>query len=169
METAYKWSNTGNNYKKLEEEYNEGLRYLKGNGVKKDVKKGISMIKTAADNGYPDAMYHYSKIISIKQKGPNDQDEAVRYLMRAAENGHADAMFVLGKIYYQTPEGNTNNDIIQNRAKGLEYITRAAEEGHKHAKLYLKHGITGGVRRKHRTMRIKRERRNKSTRRNLKK
>ncbi|HHF3816987.1 TPA: tetratricopeptide repeat protein, partial [Haemophilus influenzae] len=80
-------------------QYNLGVMYGNGRGVKQDYFKAVNWYRKAAEQGHADAQlnlgYMYEKGRGVKQ----DDFEAVKWYRQAAEQGHADAQFNLGNMY----------------------------------------------------------------------
>ncbi len=79
-------------------QYNLGVMYGNGRGVKQDYFKAVNWYRKAAEQGHADAQlnlgYMYEKGRGVKQ----DDFEAVKWYRQAAEQGNAKAQFNLGNI-----------------------------------------------------------------------
>lgn len=108
-------------------QYKGGLMTIAGEGVEKDEELGYLMIRHAAENGFPEAMFTFGFICA--DLGMND--EAVEWFEKADKKGNADAMEALGKIYLKG----------EIRAKDYEkviyWLEKAARKGQTSAMLSL--------------------------------
>lgn len=93
-------------------------------GVPNDIKKGITWLERAAENGYDDAQnelgdfFYYGKYIIEK-----DYREALRWHKKAAEQGNKDSQFRLGWMY-KNGEG-----IEKDYKEAFNWYQKAAEQG----------------------------------------
>ena len=85
-------------YKKLATQKHNGARhrlamlYLSGNGIDKNSREGLRLLKLACDTGYADAEYTISQIYKAGKHGElKDTQRAYNFLFRAALNEHVDA------------------------------------------------------------------------------
>ena len=79
----------------------------------------IRKIKTAAENGNPDAQYRLGNCYYLA-----DAEKAVKWYEKAAEQGHAEAQYRLGKYYW-------------NGEEAIKWYEKAAEQGHAEAQYQL--------------------------------
>ena len=83
----------------VEAEYNLGLLYAKGEGVRQDTKQAAIWFKKAAEHGSAAAQhalgYHYETGAGV----PYDAEEAVTWYRKASDQGFARAQFKLGQFY----------------------------------------------------------------------
>ena len=80
-------------------QYNLGVMYEKGKGVKENLKKAKKWFQFAAEQGVVKAQYNLGLMYG-KGKGVNrDYKEAVRWYLRAAEKGYSKAQTNLGWMY----------------------------------------------------------------------
>lgn len=80
-------------------EFQEGMSYLKGNGVPRDVAKGIQLIRVAAEQGHADAQNKLGDYYKNGRGVVQSNMEAVAWYRKAAEQGHAVAQCNLGYCY----------------------------------------------------------------------
>ncbi|WP_146117165.1 tetratricopeptide repeat protein, partial [Haemophilus influenzae] len=77
-------------------QFNLGLMYKKGQGIKQDDFEAVKWFRKAAEQGVADAQLNlgnmYAKGLGVKQ----DDVEAVKWYRQAAEQGNAKAQFNLG-------------------------------------------------------------------------
>ncbi len=80
-------------------QFNLGVMYEKGRGVKQDDFEAVKWFRKAAEQGMADAQFNlgfmYDKGRGVKQ----DDFEAVKWFRKAAEQGHAKAQALLGLEY----------------------------------------------------------------------
>ncbi|HHV6527378.1 TPA: tetratricopeptide repeat protein, partial [Haemophilus influenzae] len=80
-------------------QFNLGLMYKKGQGIKQDDFEAVKWFRKAAEQGVADAQLNlgnmYAKGLGVKQ----DDVEAVKWYRQAAEQGNAKAQFNLGLMY----------------------------------------------------------------------
>jgi len=95
-------------------QYQMGLIYLNGNGVRKDPGQAFELFSLAADQNYPDAQFQlavmYTDGIGVKQ----NKKMAFELTEKAAKKGLASAEFNLGVMYYNG-EGVVKNYLIASR------------------------------------------------------
>ncbi|KAG0002416.1 hypothetical protein BGZ80_005978 [Entomortierella chlamydospora] len=80
-------------------EYNQGLAYLKGNGVPQDYYKAMDIFHKAAKQGNPKAQ---CKLALLYYKGdgiPQDFSKAPKWFLRAANQDNGRAQAYLGNMY----------------------------------------------------------------------
>ncbi|XP_071957323.1 protein sel-1 homolog 3-like isoform X2 [Antedon mediterranea] len=103
--------------------YDYGIVLMRGQGVKKDRKKGVEQLKKAADLGHSPAMtalgWYY---LNIERK----IDIAIPYFEMADAMNDKDAAHNLGFLY----QHGMYPDHPVDRAKGFEYHLKAAAAGH---------------------------------------
>lgn len=104
---------------------------LLGEGVPKDVKKAFELMKSAADQGYPDAMgglgYFYSVGVAVKKDDP----QAAEWFRKGAEKGSAKAQLNLAKMLLAGNAGASvsgERDPVKLRDEGLQWLKKAADQ-----------------------------------------
>lgn len=119
--------------------YELANRYLKGhNGVKKNVKKGMSLLEQACSLGNSNAQYmHGHFLLDDKKASAADKTKGARFIIEAAESGHSDAMYQAGQLLYNGEYG-----IKRDLQKAFEYFSMASEQNNQDAtymmaKMYL--------------------------------
>jgi TPR repeat protein len=104
-------------------QFNLGIMYVKGEGVKQDKQKGMELFNKAANNGNPDAqyllgvMYFYGKV--MKQ----DYKKAFELFNKAANNGNLEAQYLLGVMYYN------GQGVQQDISLAKEYFKKSCDNG----------------------------------------
>ncbi len=92
--------------------------YLKGDYVKKNMKKHLYWLRKAADNGSPSACF----LLGRGYLG-EDNSRAVSYLKKAADKEHASAMYLLGLMYA------TGNGVSKDTKNALKWFRLAKAHG----------------------------------------
>lgn len=104
-------------------QFNLGVMYDDGRGVKQDGFEAVKWYRKAAEQGYEKAqfnlgnMYHYGR--GVKQ----DDVEAVKWYRKAAEQGHAKAQFILGGLYL------LGEGVQVNKSLAKEWLGKACDNG----------------------------------------
>ena len=113
-----------------EAQFELGVDYRWGLGVKRDEAEAMRWYRKAADQGLAKAQYNlaiaYDGGIGVKE----DTTEAVRWYRKAAEQGHLKAQFDLG--------------MKQNGAETVRWLSKAAEQGLIRAQTNLGHAYLHG-------------------------
>ena len=121
-------------------QFNVGLAYYEGDGVKQDYKKAIQWWKKAAAQGNEDAMYNigfcYEKGFGVKQ----DIKQAFEWYRKSATSGRNElAWCALGECYEEGKGTVSDNEQAEYwYRKAASYNIRAQ---HLLGKLYYKHGF----------------------------
>ncbi|HHF3751881.1 TPA: tetratricopeptide repeat protein, partial [Haemophilus influenzae] len=105
-------------------QFNLGVMYAKGQGVKQDDFEAVKWFRKAAEQGYAEAKFNlghmYSKGRGVKQ----DDFEAVNWYRKAAEQGDADAQAILGFLYLLGERG-----VQVNKSLAKEWFGKACDNG----------------------------------------
>lgn len=81
-------------------QFNLGLMYDRGEGVRQDYAKAIEWYTKSANQGDADAQFSLG-VIYLKGRGVSpDYPKAAEWYQKAANQGHADAQFSLGLTYH---------------------------------------------------------------------
>jgi len=100
--------------------YNLALLYHGGaDGVEKDTKKYISLVKEAALQGHSGANVELGEY----EYGQNNLNDSIAYFKKAAAQGQPEALFYLGTLCRRRVNG-------LRKSKAYDYFERAAEQGH---------------------------------------
>lgn len=91
--------------------------YLNGQGVPKDIQKGLQLINSAAERGHAGAQCTMSVAMMDQSR-----QMAMEYLRLSADNGNVSAQLRLAQILFNRPT-------IKEKEEGLDYIQRAAATG----------------------------------------
>uniref|UniRef100_A0A096LQP4 Death ligand signal enhancer-like n=1 Tax=Poecilia formosa TaxID=48698 RepID=A0A096LQP4_POEFO len=117
-------------------QFNTGVCYEKGRGVRKDKEKALHYYKLAAISGHKQAQYRYAKLL-LANRGHQSTEEvntAIKLLEEAATAGLTkdnSALFLLGQCY------ESGIEVQQNLKMAVEFYKRAAQAGNKQAKRLL--------------------------------
>ena len=110
-----------------EADYQQGVKYYKGNGVEQNFGKAAQFFLKAAEAGHVGAQYNLGIMNYSGQTGGQDFTNAAKWFERAANNGHAQAQYNLGFLYYE------GKGVEQNLKTAFDWINRAAEQGYNKA------------------------------------
>lgn len=83
-----------------EAEYELGLRYYKGIGVKTDFKKAKELFEEADKNGVKGASYYLGVIYYNGRGVQTDHKKAKEYFEKSEKNNNVFSSYYLGKLYY---------------------------------------------------------------------
>ncbi len=113
-----------------------GKKYVEGDGVLRDVERGIALLTASADSGNAYAQYALAALYLKGKEVPRDIEKALDYLQRAGAQGNPYAHYRLGKLYL------SDEDVPKDTSKAVEHFTKSANAGHSYAqytlgKLYL--------------------------------
>ena len=75
--------------------YRLGKEYLKGESVRRDIRKAMDHIYTSAQAGNPHAQYLLGKLLLQGKVVERDKEEGIQWLTLAAEQGHSYAQCLL--------------------------------------------------------------------------
>ena len=84
-----------------EAQFNLGVRYDNGRGVRQDDSEAVRWYRLAADQGHAVAQFNLGVMYANGRGVPQDDTEAVLWYRLAADRGDADAQNNLG-VMYQT-------------------------------------------------------------------
>lgn len=111
-----------------EAQFNLGVMYSKGDGVKQDYKKAAEYFQMAAAQGNCKAQNNLGWMYANGKGVEKDDEMAVQYYHLAAEQGFGAAQYNLG-VRYETGKG-----VEKNTGMAMKYYLLAAEQGHNAAK-----------------------------------
>ncbi|CAG8495983.1 5257_t:CDS:2 [Diversispora eburnea] len=101
--------------------YWKGYYLLKGLYGKKDVKEGLELLKSAADDGVLDAQFRYAKGLMDLNGSSENYEIILKYMNEAADGGNGNALYNLSEIYFNGKLG-----VKKDEKKGNEYFKLAA-------------------------------------------
>lgn len=99
-----------------------GYSYIEGVGVSKDIPKGLSLVRKAADDGeamaqgYQGRLYHYGEHVK------KDYAEALKWYLKAAEQGNAYSQVQAGLMY------EFGNGVEKDIPRALELLHKSADQ-----------------------------------------
>ena len=107
-------------------QYNLGVMYSNGQGVKQDYKKAVEWFRKAAAQGNADAQYNLGVMYSNGQGGPHDFAEVLQWWQLAAEQGDDAALKALVEIQQENliptpPPGTAVTAILLTSAAGSKH------------------------------------------------
>ncbi len=108
-------------------QFNLGVMYADGEGVRRNFDKAIKWLTKAAEQGIEEYQYNLGVIYSTADGSNQDFKEAARWMGMASDQGYADAQHMLGVMYMR------GDGVEQNIQEAIAMLTKAAEQGHKEA------------------------------------
>jgi TPR repeat protein len=110
-----------------EAQYNLGVRYENGRGVRKNQQKAFWWWRVAAEHGHPQAQYNLGSMYDNGHGVPQSSQLAVRWYRRSAAQGNAQGQFFLG-FSYKDGEGVPNDHVL-----AYKWFNLSAAQGHEKA------------------------------------
>ena len=108
-------------------QYDLGVRYQRGDGVKQDIKRAVKWWEKSAERDYAPALYNLGVAYAQGIGARKNASKAIAYYEKAAEGRFAPAEYNLGVIYL-------NGELVQKDLKrALFWYNAAASHGHKEA------------------------------------
>ena len=104
-------------------QFNLGLMYHKGLGVKQDDVEAVKWYRKAAKQGYADAQANLGSSYLAGRGVREDYAEAVKWFKKAAENDSADGQLKLGLMYLM------GRGIQKDRTLAKEWLGKACDNG----------------------------------------
>lgn len=120
---ALKWWRMAAKHNAPAAQYNIGLCYERGTGVKQDMKEAVAWYKKAANQNLPGAQYNLAYCYAEGKGVAQDMKEAAKWWQAAAGQGLAEAQYNLGWCYFH------GHGVSQDYDKALEWYRAAAEQG----------------------------------------
>jgi hypothetical protein len=111
-------------------QFNLGVMYRAGRGVRRDYPEAAKWYRKAAESGHAMAQFRLGDMYRQGLGLLQDHDEAFAWYHKAAEQGHAFAQYNLG-LLYQRGQG-TAQDFVQ-AYKWFDLATARSEPGHTRA------------------------------------
>lgn len=121
-------------------QYNLGLMYYSGNGVRKSYGKALEWYSKAAMQGNPHAQYSLGKMYySGDADNGNRYDfkatkwfsEAIKWYRKSAEQGNADSQYKLGAMY------KYGHGVAQSDVEAIKWFFKSASQGNEDAQYTL--------------------------------
>ena len=101
-----------------------GLRFLTGEGFKKDAKKGVEWLEKAATNGHLRAQYVYGSLFEDGVTVPKDPAKAFEWYQKAAAGGFPMAQHSVGVAY------EIGHGVEKDPRKAAEWFEKAAAQNY---------------------------------------
>jgi len=111
-------------------QYQLGLAYQSGAGVKQDYAQAAAWFRKAAEGGNAPAMRQLGVMYGRGQEVPQSHSEEMRWYKLAADKGNDVAMLYLGYMYRR------GDGVPPDSAKALDWFRKSAEKGQSKA-LYM--------------------------------
>ena len=108
-------------------QFNLGLMYLTGQGVRQDYSAAAIWFRKAAEQGYAHAQSNLGILYRDGRGVAQDYTEAVMWFRKAADQGDAVAEFLLGNQYA------FGKGVPQDYSEAMRWFRKAAEQGHPRA------------------------------------
>lgn len=104
-------------------QFNLGIMYYDGKGVKKNIAEAIKWTRRSAEQGFAEAqfnlgIYHYNGL----DVSPN-YTEAIKWISKSAQQGYVRAQYTLGHAYVH------GNGVAENYTEAVRWYRKAAEQG----------------------------------------
>ncbi len=109
-------------------QYRLGLAYLRGNGVKKDLRKARIWLEKAAEHGNARALYKLGMLHVSRRYGMYNPASAFRYFRQGAAKKHAESQYSLALAYYKGAgtAKDTDKAIYWARQAQKNHVNKAA-------------------------------------------
>ncbi|MEX4148360.1 sel1 repeat family protein [Haemophilus influenzae] len=104
-------------------QFNLGVMYAKGQGVKQDDFEAVKWFRKAAEQGYANAQAYLGLAYTEGRGVRQDYTEAVKWFRKAAEQGHANAQAILGFSYL------LGKGVQVNKSLAKEWFGKACDNG----------------------------------------
>lgn len=105
-------------------QFEMGLRYLTGEGFKKDEKKGVEWLRKAAESGHLRAQYVYGSLFEDGVTVPKDPAKALEWYLKAANGGFPMAQHSVG-VAYEIGQG-----VEKDPKKSAEWFEKAVAQNY---------------------------------------
>jgi hypothetical protein len=112
-------------------QFNLGLMYENGQGVKQDYAEAVRLYHKAADQGNADAQSNLGGMYDNGRGVKQDYTEAVGWYRKAADQGQVNAQSNLGTKYAQ------GHGVKQDEIEAMRWHHKAADQGQLHAQYNL--------------------------------
>lgn len=115
-------------------EFYLGCFYINGDGVNKDIKQGVSLLKKSADQGLPNAQLYLAQIYHEGVGVEKKYNDAYYWALKCAQNTDSkfgntedcitEAQFLVGTCYFY------GTGISVDKDEAIKWYTKAADKGH---------------------------------------
>ncbi len=120
---ALKWWRMAAKHNTSAAQYNIGLCYERGTGVKRDMKEAVLWYIKAANQNFPGAQYNLAYCYAEGRGVEQNMQKAASWWKAAAEQGLAEAQYNLGWCYIN------GHGVTQDYDAALKWYRLAAEQG----------------------------------------
>ncbi|HTD06148.1 tetratricopeptide repeat protein [Undibacterium sp.] len=112
-------------------QFNLGLMYVNGEGVKRDYDQALRWYEQSAVQGNARAQLNYGRMFAKGLGVSQDYDQARAWYRKSAAQGYPDAEYTLGIMYF------TGIGAVQNFAQAESWFRKAALKGNASSQHYL--------------------------------
>ena len=112
-------------------QYNLGVAYLEGLGLRQDFTQAIHWFKQASDGGDTRAQYRLGLMCLHGRGVRQDDGAAIQWFLKAAKAGHPKAQSHVGAMYIRAI------GVERNEAEALRWLKTAAQRGEAEAQIDL--------------------------------
>ncbi|MBR1442683.1 MAG: SEL1-like repeat protein, partial [Firmicutes bacterium] len=102
-------------------QYLEGICYIDGIGVEKDLSKAKEIHSELAKTGHSFAQYYYADGLRFSRYGKKDTDEAIKWSRKASEKNNPRALFQLANMY------NNGESVEKNANEAINLFIKSGE------------------------------------------
>ena len=106
-----------------ESDFNEGLKYLNGKGVRQDCLEAEKLFRKAAEQGHAKAQMVLGAMFLNGTGIRKNSSEAAKWYGKAAEQGLAEAQHLFGMLY------RDGKGVEQSYEEAVKWFRKAAEQG----------------------------------------
>lgn len=121
-EEACKWFAKSAKQENENAQFNLGVRYLSGSGVRRNEKEGVKWLRAAAQTGLSDAQYQLGLCLKNGIGAKKSDTRAVEWFKSAALSGHQKAQLELGKAYLSGIGG------VKSPEDGVKWVIRCLNQ-----------------------------------------
>ena len=82
----------------VDAQYNLGIMYYHGEGIRKDLKEALYWFLKAAEQDDPDAQYNLGFMYGKGEGVEKSREQSMQWFLKAAQHGHTEAREVLDKM-----------------------------------------------------------------------
>jgi TPR repeat protein len=128
------------NARDAEAQYQVGLKYYSGDGVRQDYSQAEFWFRKGAEQGNPGAQFMLGGLYHFGQGVPQDSAQAFAWIMKAAKQGHTDAEFFIATAYGV----GWSWGVAKDDAQTVVWLRKAAEQGHFNSQFALGQAYEAG-------------------------
>jgi hypothetical protein len=119
-------------------DYENGLKYLNGEGVIKDESKAVDFFRKAAESGYAPAQNNLGNCLYSGEGVSQDRVEAVKWYRKSAEQGNVEAQNNLANCYW------IGEGVAKDLVEAVKWYRKSAEQGYAWAQYNLGNCLYSG-------------------------